>query len=421
MTAEVGILNKEAVALAADSAVTIDTEAGRKIFTSVNKLFSLTDHCPIGIMVYGNAVFMGVPWETIIKSYNDWIGENEWDTLEQYGENLIKFLDKGNDLFPSDAQEIHVRNSIYGFFNFLKKEIESRIEKLLEEYGKVSDKDVKSVLTDTIRTNYKEWETSKNIKSIPSNFNDRIADKHNDLINKLIKEVFEDLPLTKTHINYLKKLATYIFSRFPKNVERRGVSGVVIAGFGKKDVFPKLVSYHLEGIALNRLKFQEYLSDSIGFDNNASIIPFAQREMVDTFMQGVDPFYIDIEIGYFTEVFKEFITKLVEKLKSYEDADKVKLKNKMFKLSESIIDEYKINLEEFRRTEYITPVVNVVSMLPKDELASMAEAFVNLTSLKRKVTMESETVGGPVDVAVISKSDGFVWIKRKCYFQKELN
>ena len=60
-------------------------------------------------------------------------------------------------------------------------------------------------------------------------------------------------------------------------------------------------------------------------------------------------------------------------------------------------------------------------MLPKDELANMAETLVNLTSFKRRVSMSAETVGGPVDVAVISKGDGFVWIKRKHYFTKDFN
>ncbi len=35
--------------------------------------------------------------------------------------------------------------------------------------------------------------------------------------------------------------------------------------------------------------------------------------------------------------------------------------------------------------------------------------------------MCAETVGGPIDVVVISKGDGFVWIKRKHYFKPELN
>jgi hypothetical protein len=32
-----------------------------------------------------------------------------------------------------------------------------------------------------------------------------------------------------------------------------------------------------------------------------------------------------------------------------------------------------------------------------------------------------ETVGGPIDVAVISRGDGFIWIKRKQYFDPNLN
>jgi hypothetical protein len=35
--------------------------------------------------------------------------------------------------------------------------------------------------------------------------------------------------------------------------------------------------------------------------------------------------------------------------------------------------------------------------------------------------MEAETVGGPIDVAIISKGDGFIWIKRKQYFDSKLN
>ncbi|MGP3662252.1 hypothetical protein ACTU9R_35435 [Burkholderia gladioli] len=51
----------------------------------------------------------------------------------------------------------------------------------------------------------------------------------------------------------------------------------------------------------------------------------------------------------------------------------------------------------------------------------MAESLVNLTTFKRRVTPVPESVGGPVDVAVISKGDGFIWIKRKHYFSPELN
>jgi hypothetical protein len=34
---------------------------------------------------------------------------------------------------------------------------------------------------------------------------------------------------------------------------------------------------------------------------------------------------------------------------------------------------------------------------------------------------EAETVSSPIDVAVISKGEGFVWIKKKQYFDASLN
>lgn len=39
MTAEVAIMNRGAVALAADSAMTVQTRAGAKVYNTVNKLF----------------------------------------------------------------------------------------------------------------------------------------------------------------------------------------------------------------------------------------------------------------------------------------------------------------------------------------------------------------------------------------------
>ena len=53
MTAEVAVMNKQAIALAADSAVTFQEETGHKIFPSASKIFTLSKYQPVGIMVYG--------------------------------------------------------------------------------------------------------------------------------------------------------------------------------------------------------------------------------------------------------------------------------------------------------------------------------------------------------------------------------
>jgi hypothetical protein len=37
------------------------------------------------------------------------------------------------------------------------------------------------------------------------------------------------------------------------------------------------------------------------------------------------------------------------------------------------------------------------------------------------VTSPTESVGGPIDVAVITKHEGLIWINRKHYFDPEKN
>jgi len=54
-------------------------------------------------------------------------------------------------------------------------------------------------------------------------------------------------------------------------------------------------------------------------------------------------------------------------------------------------------------------------------MATLAESLVSTTAMKQKVSLELETVGGPIDVAFISRNDGFIWIKRKHYFEEKLN
>ncbi len=166
----------------------------------------------------------------------------------------------------------------------------------------------------------------------------------------------------------------------------------MITGFGKEEIFPSIIEFEVEGVFDNYLKYQLKGDDGANFDNTALIYPFAQKEMVKTFIEGIEP------------NFEQYI---LEKLFDIMD--------------EKAFEEFTSNLEDYKLERFVSPLLDIVSVLPKDELAIMAETFVHLTSFKRRVSMEAETVAGPIDVAVISKADGFIWIKRKHYFKPELN
>ena len=243
-------------------------------------------------------------------------------------------------------------------------------------------------------------------------------DKYNNTIKKAIGDVFQKLFLSKDSLNQLRKIAGGLFSKdiFPANI-----SGTVIAGFGEKEPFPSLKSFDIEGLINNKLKYKERLSAGISFKNNATIIPFAQREMVATFMEGIDPYLQRHIEGYLSEIFDKYPEIIVENIEKFNDNEKQQLMEKLKVASNKIFKDCNERIKIYKGKSYVDPIIRVVAMLPKDELAAMAESLVSLTSFKRKVTMETETVGGPIDVAVISKGDGFIWIKRKHYFKSELN
>ncbi len=143
--------------------------------------------------------------------------------------------------------------------------------------------------------------------------------------------------------------------------------------------------------------------------------------MACRFMEGVDPDYIEAQEEFISDLCKDFAHKIVSQLSKYDDLEKRKILPKLMTYGKRMTKEFSKNMKEFTEEYFINPTVEAVSRLNKNELAAMAEALVYVTSLKRKVSSDSETVAEPIDVAVISKGDGFIWIKRKHYFDPKLN
>jgi len=190
MTAEIAIMNREAIALAADSAVTITTMSEKKIFTSANKLFALSKYHPVGIMIYGNALFMDVPWETIIKVYRKKLGAKKFETLEGYAEDFINFLSQNNPMFPKEIQMTYFKLNMYSYLNYIKRKIGEQIDKIIEEKGEICEKEIKQIVSEIIGNQYKIWKDAESAPSIPDNFNEVIINNYNREINKAIRDSY---------------------------------------------------------------------------------------------------------------------------------------------------------------------------------------------------------------------------------------
>jgi hypothetical protein len=193
-------------------------------------------------------------------------------------------------------------------------------------------------------------------------------------------------------------------------------TGLVFAGYGENDYFPRIHHRMCYGILLGRLivtPVDDEASD-VSHDNVSEIIPIAKSDMMDTFICGASTDAL-VEIDGF---FENCIEGLVDAMKkSGTIAGGVDYSSEK---NAACID-FREKVSEYLAREHTKPLRNVIGMLSVGELAEIAETLVSIESLKERVTRPTESVSGPIDVAVISKSDGFIWIKRKHYFDPGLN
>ncbi|MDP7962527.1 hypothetical protein QWI82_01150, partial [Acinetobacter baumannii] len=194
-------------------------------------------------------------------------------------------------------------------------------------------------------------------------------------------------------------------------------TGLVISGFGDDDIFPSVITYQISGYFENTLIYKKDEEKTIVNTNSgmrSGIIAFAQEDVVQSFIRGFDP-----ELHQFTiEYLDSMLTEFLKKTPNLNPVEISQLINK----SKAMLNDFNTTLQQEIRDRHLTPMIDMIGVLPKDELATMAETLVNITAFKRKMAYSSlETVGGPIDVAVISKGDGLVWVKRKQYFPSNLN
>lgn len=414
MTAEVVILNKSGIALAADSAVSIGT---KKVYNSANKLFSLSRTQPVGIMIYGNAEFMSVPWEALIKSFRKTVLKDDvYPRLENYVQKFIEFLTT-TPLIPRENEPVYVSSVTHRCAYSLLKEIDARVRAEIKSKGSITEAEARKLSNSTAKTWIERQDTqaaTPRQQCTKVQF-DKIEAAHFAALEAQTLKMLEPSGISPA---LCKKFAKCVLRELGFADGDFMRSGVVVAGYGDAEIFPSAFSYHVTGRLGDFLKNTLDGQNVVSHQMQGAIMPFAQREMVDMFMAGVAP-SIGHGIGAgLDRIFASIPDRLSSKhglVLSNGQVDAIRAD------LNSLLEQFGAELVKATREKFTQPVLDGVATLPIDELASMAESLVSLTSFKRKVTMVPESVGGPVDVAVISKGDGFIWIKRKHYFKPELN
>lgn len=285
MTAIVGVLNRRGLAFAADSAATHRSASGMKISNNANKIFSLSKYHPVGVAIYNNLDFMGVPWDSIIKQFRNSQKEKKYDTLKGYAKPFFSFVRSYcSNLIKQEETDVikHIVHSYFNeVYNITKQKLgcdmdDSNASPFLTIMAEQFDDFEKKFKSDKAEDfeDYKESDFEKHVKdTIDSKLSPIISNPScpADFRKKFCSSLFA-LICHKSHI-YLDNLYT----------------GIVFFGYGDKDLFPSLYQYKVTCAVCNRIKYtREYQYNICSAPGDALIIPFAQTDVSNTVVRAVE-------------------------------------------------------------------------------------------------------------------------------------
>lgn len=409
--------------MAADSAVSIDRgRHGYKTYDTANKLFELVKGRPVGIMMYANAELNGVPWETIVKSYRQERETFSGAAISDYVNDFVSFLNEGSSfLFTEDSERLSFELLAYELLLSVAKPVIDDIASCLTSTGRP----IKSRLSTLVNDSIAKLEERINAAEPGEWVLDPVRTKnlYHESAATLVGEIFENVPLAASQ---RKGLVNLLLLACTKDLQSRSDSGVVIAGFGSKDPFPVVHSLQIRGrlAGVTRISYDEQLVVHQGHPGDFRT--FAQDESALQFITGVHG-ETRVEVVRFWREWREksrvemreLIARKHRRLAKKTVAAMVAIHDE---LTESAMNKFAEHMNAHQRKVFIEPFVQSIGLLPKDELAHLAESLVNLASMSQRFSVfESDTVGGPIDVVLISRGDGLVWIKRKHYFDLNLN
>ncbi|OAS25230.1 hypothetical protein A5481_09940 [Methylobacterium platani] len=406
MTAEIALLNRSALALAADSAVTLRIGSSQKTYNTAEKIFEFSCNQPIALMIYNNVDYVGVPLDVVVRKHRVDC-KQKFSTLKQAADEFVSYLlnfkrtaDQEKSYFAAvlidKYQEIF--NKFYD--EFAMSSLKMKGKKLsLNSYATLT-RLITAALTAAQTTVMDDFLTDITL--------DQFKEAYGSVCDDAIKIVFRSLDPSSEHRELLYQLA---FAVMRSSDGSDFLTGLVFGGFGLDDLFPTLHYFEMDGIYFGQMKIIN--RSEIDIDRNghlAQIVSFAQKEMAERFIYGID--------ASFRDDIADFVSKVIDKIaetkpRSFTASEKRTIRREVLKSFHSTLD-------QFRGHEHQS-ILDIVNFMSKKELAEMASALVELTSAKRRFSTAQETVGGPIDVAIVSRSEGFIWIKRKHYFDRESN
>lgn len=413
MTALVGLLNKRGAAIAADSAMTVLGNGSSKIYNNEQKIFQLSSQNPVGVMICNNLNFLNTPLALILDLYRIERGNCKFSSLTGYVDDFIAYLKSIKRLQDSLVKRTYYRNEFDQIITDFRSTFSDRYDQIEEENQGLSEDEISRMCYVHTLGMMKETICDTEINENLTNFTKQ------DFVKEVVEPDKETFARYRTMFPRMKDeewetMLEYFYIHLISNsFNSRQSSEIIFVGFGSDDIFPASQRLFLSGMVGDGIKYRIEDISEISHDYSAEIRPFAQTDVMMTLIKGVSP-QLDNEFREATLELEEGLINDFTTVLEEEHVSPVIIKKLKELPLEKLHDRYIDRIDNYVNENFISGVVDALEFFNLEEMTKMAENLIAVTNLQRHISSSEESVGGPIEVALITKAGGFKWIKHNC-------
>ena len=405
MTSQIVLMNKLGIALASDSALTIRLGDNRRTYGSAEKIFQIGPEHKVAVLHSGSTEFMGYPYEVLITEWRKTL-TRPLSTLRAYADSFVRWLSHRPDLFSQEVQEGFVEYHAREYFLELRRLILERLEELEISPESWNDEETLEFVADFFRKDVKWLDERENSEGLSEKWADSIYSSIQHKIKEAFDYVFDDIPMNFLITEIIETISHQILF---KAIGNDSDARLAFSGYGEEQIYPEHVWIELRGVVADKPRFsidQLVVSN----DHESWLQTHAQSEAIHTYLRAYHSSFLDGS----KRNLRETITKIQQKIDDKLEGEiQLEIENELSEIQDQAIEELEKSFEDNSYNRFVKPFTGTLAGLPTTSLAKMAESLIELQILRQSSQAIQDTVGGPVDVAVITLENGFTWFRHK--------
>lgn len=414
------LMNLQGVALAADSAVTVVSGANPRGLsqTGVEKIFVLDEGLPIGAMVYGLATFGDIPWKTVLSAFSAQSGAR-YEKVIDYAEGLTAYLatldssGAGGLKLPGaaevDSLGLYVEGVVHRFVGLAAQRAKREDRTITTEaLAQALDQLEVEILYegDYIADQIAKPTGERVLRPTIGKPNERLAGflaKHLDAaLNRALVKQAGRSPLPPEMRERLSSLTvrSILVDWLPPAAP---VTGLVLAGFGRRDYTPFFVNLHIQG-AFGGVVQHRWEKAGAPIAGRAPVVfeSYAQNELIVAFKSGAQQRFAAItymaSVAGLAQTFGDMLAVVAKKDPALA-REAAAIAERAVYAAPAIAIEHAVADREAHIARTLGPLLDSAS---PEGLGRHAAKLVQLSILEHELT-GSGVVGRPISVLTMEK------------------